>query len=234
MNRTTGWLRVRTVRLLGGAEPPKVARVVWCPTSERSKSLDECLVCEDCEGVSGDPDGQRSLVLCRHRRDLVNPLEVRATDAASTPIADILRRETLCIRPETSVESLAQLFFDRGISGAPVVDADGKPLGVVSRSDLLEAMREPKDVEVGTLSPGFHEEREPETARDVMTASPITILESEMVSHAAAVMSFEGVHRLPVVDGDGRVVGLISALDVLRWLARHDGFHVPDYTQKQR
>jgi len=50
--------------------------------------------------------------------------------------------------------------------------------------------------------------------------------ESATLSRAAAVMAYEGVHQIPVVASDGTIVGLISALDVARWLAQHDGYLV--------
>lgn len=54
-----------------------------------------------------------------------------------------------------------------------------------------------------------------------------TLPESASLSKAAALMAFEGVHRLPILSNDGKVVGILSALDVLRWLAKQQGYVVP-------
>jgi CBS domain-containing protein len=54
--------------------------------------------------------------------------------------------------------------------------------------------------------------------------------EGATVPQAAALMAYEGVHRAPVVSVDDRVVGIVSSLDVLKWLGRHYGFVVPDRT----
>ncbi len=54
-----------------------------------------------------------------------------------------------------------------------------------------------------------------------------TLPASATLSRAAALMAFEGIHRVPVVSTDGRVVGIVSSLDVARWLARNDGYIAP-------
>ncbi len=55
-----------------------------------------------------------------------------------------------------------------------------------------------------------------------------TLCEDTSLSHAAALMAYEGVQRIPVVSFEGKVVGMVSAMDVVRWLAQHDGYVVPD------
>lgn len=47
-------------------------------------------------------------------------------------------------------------------------------------------------------------------------------------------MAFEGVSRLSIIDGERRVVGVLSALDLLRWIGRQDGYSIPEYTQRSR
>ena len=54
-----------------------------------------------------------------------------------------------------------------------------------------------------------------------------TLPESASIAHAAALMAYENVHRIPVVASDGSVVGIIAALDILRWLAVNAGFALP-------
>jgi CBS domain-containing protein len=64
------------------------------------------------------------------------------------------------------------------------------------------------------------------TVGDIMTPVTFTLTEDASVSRAAALMAFERVHRVPVVDAGGKVVGIVSALDVLGWLGREDGYVV--------
>jgi CBS domain-containing protein len=52
----------------------------------------------------------------------------------------------------------------------------------------------------------------------------ITLNERSSVAHAAAMMAAEDVHHVPIVDVHGRMIGLVSSMDIVRWLARNDGF----------
>lgn len=222
MSNRAGWQRVRTVHVLGGAKGPESRRAVFCPIDERSKSFEECTSCPGCEGVSEDPEGKRTLILCtRHADDtLDHPARATRSSGVRTPVSSILRRETLCVRPETSIAELTSVLVGRAIGCVPVLDREGRPIGIVSRTDLLRQK---------TALHGYAK-----TAADIMTRMPISVPETIPISDAAAIMAFEGVHHLPVLGPLGRCVGVLSTLDILRWLARHDGYAVPDCTHFQR
>ena len=143
--------------------------------------------------------------------------------------------DIVCVRPGLTIEALAALFIDRRISGAPVVDDSGRPIGVVSKSDLVRARVEDgvalvADVwrpEDAWTVHGFHlEPQSAGTVADIMMPLAFTLPEDATLSQAAAIMAYEGVHRVPVTAGDGTIVGIISAMDVVRWLADHDGYAV--------
>jgi CBS domain-containing protein len=163
-------------------------------------------------------------------------------EADVTPISEIMTTHVVTVTPDTSVETLTNLFLERGFSGAPVIDSSGRAVGIVSKTDLLResfdrADGEPDDEPVSVsrggiqipLGRGMHEQRGGgTTARDVMTPLAFTMPANASIARASALMALEGVHRVPVVAGDGKVAGILSALDVLRWLARREGFVVPD------
>jgi CBS domain-containing protein len=67
-----------------------------------------------------------------------------------------------------------------------------------------------------------------------MTPVSVTLPEDACVAQAAAIMAYEGIHRLPVIGASHEVVGLISSLDVMRWIARRSGYVVPRTTRRQR
>jgi CBS-domain-containing membrane protein len=136
--------------------------------------------------------------------------------AARTPVSSIMSRDVVCIPLDSDVEAMAQFFFEHDIHAAPVLDEEGELVGFVSWGDLLRRARSGDRV------------------RDVMTPIAITLSESSSLTMAAALMAFEGVQRIPIVSTTGDVVGILSALDVMRWLAREDGYALPDYTQLQR
>ncbi len=132
--------------------------------------------------------------------------------AESTPLSTIMAREVICVKPEATRSELMQLFIGRGISGVPVVDDEGRALGVVSKTDVLR---------------GLGTEDADARAEDIMTPVTLAMPEHASIARAAALMAYERVHRVIVVGPGGDVVGLVSTIDVLRWLAREDGYAVP-------
>jgi CBS domain-containing protein len=135
-----------------------------------------------------------------------------SSTALQTPISEIMSREVICVGPETSLSGLTEVLILKGISGVPVVDADGRPLGVASKTDVLRCPAT---------------EGETARAKDVMTPVTLAMPAHASVARAAALMSYERVHRVVVVAPSGAIVGLVSTMDVLRWLARNDGYAVP-------
>lgn len=239
-----GWLRVHVSRTVG-QEAATEERAVFCPFRSRSVPMSECAACGFRDGLSNGADGKPVMVLCS--RSLVEAPESARDDdrrvraAAVTPVATALREQTICVRPEMTVEAAAYLFLEEGMSGAPVVDAEGFAIGVISKTDILREWSDERgngEVELAepdvALEPGFHVERlARSTVKDIMNPVVLSLPESAPISKAAALMAYEGVHRLPLTGLDGRVTGLVSSLDILRWLARHDGYQVPERTQRQ-
>lgn len=150
--------------------------------------------------------------------------------AADTPVAQLMSRDVLCVRDDMSLEAVRALMLERGIGGAPVVDENGMPRGVVSKTDLVRALGEGEpDWDAGETMPyGFHVEPIARAlVRDVMTPIVIALPLSSSVADAAELMVSRNVHRVIVVDADGAVVGLVSAMDVVRWLAITSGVRLP-------
>jgi CBS domain-containing protein len=151
-------------------------------------------------------------------------------DAERTPVSAIMSK-AVCVDPNLNVEQLKALMLKRGFSGVPVVDAAGHAIGVVSKTDLvrdqfetLEAELEAdgliSEAEVPELGIGSHAALiARSTVGEVMTPLPLTVPENLSISQAAAIMASRAIHRLPVVGSAGSVVGIVSALDIVRWLA---------------
>jgi CBS domain-containing protein len=136
-------------------------------------------------------------------------------------VKDVMTTDVVAVRIDTSYRDLAAQLRTHRVSGFPVVDDDGKVVGVVSESDLLTA---------GTPGSGhraFHRHHQdppaaPPAAADLMTHPAVTIGSEEPVRRAAALMSAGKLRRLPVVDHGGRLVGILSRADVLSVFARPD------------
>ncbi len=214
--------------------------VVQCPRSSARKTLNECVRCDHCRGLALDPDSARSYLVCNwHATD--EQESGATTIAGRTAVSEIMTRQVVCAAPEMSAEALALMLVERNISGVPVIAPSGDVLGIASKSDLVrdqvlngETTDVPHlgqtvyghDVELG---PGWYEtELAKKTVAEIMTPIALTIPEKASVARAAAFMTFEHVHRVPVVDEDGNVVGILSTLDVLRWLAQQEGFVIPE------
>jgi CBS domain-containing protein len=203
-------LPVRVRRTLTSADASERALLVHCPIERASCSLERCRECERCDGVSMDADGIKDL-LCRIDTPPHVTRKIMPTAAEVTPIGALMSREVICVAATLRRAEAITLFLERGLSGAPVVDDAGRPLGMLTRSDLLRAAIE---------------RPAPASAADVMMPLAYTLSETDALSRGAALMAAEGVHHLPVIGDHGRVVGLVSTLDVTRWLARQSGYDV--------
>lgn len=164
--------------------------------------------------------------------------EGRALSRADrTPVSQVMTRKVICAREEEDLGTLSRRFLELGISGAPVVDRAGRPVGVVSKTDLVRhaferttrsghkvASQGPKN----DSSPLEAKAEEPTKAirvRDIMTPLAYTLRPDVSIARAAALMAFEGIHRLPIIsEPGGDLVGILSAVDILRWMGEEDGY----------
>ena len=225
--------------MLSGDGQTADLRRVRCPVHDRTVALERCFSCADGGGVTNDAVTHIEYASCRHagagagaRRD-----ELGAT-ANDTPVSTVMTTEVFAVRPDVGLEALTELLFERGFGGAPVVDEEGRPIGVVSRTDVLnhgfaagdtgEAMALGTHVSRGhyrvQLGPGVHAEAPPDdSVADVMTRAPLAVPENAQISQAAALMAGRGIHRVLVVSDDGRLSGIVTTSDIVRWVAERAG-----------
>ncbi|MEZ4226434.1 MAG: CBS domain-containing protein [Polyangiaceae bacterium] len=229
----------RTVEAGGDAG---VELSVFCVCRNASVTVDTCLGCEECGGLQLDPSERNTFLMCRgDPRPSSVPDEPIPGSRVDPPVAKVMTAHVVCVRAELPLDELTQLMLERGISGVPVVDDSGRPLGVVSKTDLLRRRLERSqqtEVDEGPVRAGQYElELGPgfgsgglseDIVEDIMMPIALTIPENAPISKAAALMAHEGVHRLVVVDAhSSAVVGILSAIDLLRWMARQHGYAVP-------
>jgi CBS-domain-containing membrane protein len=222
-------LPVRKRRIMDGNGEATTTRSVLCPTHGQAVALTVCGECVRCESIDA------AAVTCRPEvtRPAMRwaPLLRRMLPSAGdrVAIADVMSRDVVCVTKDVSIESLTALFLERGIGAAPVVDAEGYPIGMVSKTDLVREHWQNGDTaevnDSGEMVDGMHvSEVTRATVADIMVAIAFTLQEDEPLSRAAAVMAVERVHHLPVVAADGRVVGILSSLDFVRWVAKQAAF----------
>lgn len=148
---------------------------------------------------------------------------------------DIMNPQVIAVPQDWSVQQLAEFFIEKAITGAPVLDADGRLVGVVSLTDIAryesESRRLIRDNEPHAyfLQSGdlpideneirsFHIEDPPEgTVADIMTPMVFKVSPSTPVREIARMMVHGRIHRVLVVDGD-EVVGILTALDLVKLL----------------
>jgi CBS domain-containing protein len=150
---------------------------------------------------------------------------------------NIMNPNVVTVTDTMDLREVAKILVEERISGAPVVDELGHLVGVISQSDLVEyelATERELTVEAAfyrrpydeSLDPsrGFQIEELPtDTVKDVMTPYLITVQEDTPIREVAARMAECGIHRLVVVDEDQQIRGIVTSLDVLRWVAETGG-----------
>lgn len=132
-------------------------------------------------------------------------------------VRDVMTTGVVTVPPGTAYKQIATLLAEREISGVPVLAEDGHVAGVVSDVDLIAA----RDGAGRPFQrPGRRQLRR--TAGELMSAPAVTIQPDATISAAARLMSARGVRRLPVVDAQGRLAGIVSLRDLLSLFVRTD------------
>lgn len=146
-----------------------------------------------------------------------------------TPVAEVMSTDLLTFTPGDTVSSAMESLVARGVDGAPVVDSDGVPIGVLTVSDLIvqgASLHFPTvisvlgaTIELPSSKRNFEDDLRRtlgSTVADVMRPDPVTLDVSATVAQAATLLHDHDISRLPVVDEEGKLVGLIARADVLR------------------
>jgi CBS domain-containing protein len=139
--------------------------------------------------------------------DLAEPAAAAVPSLERAEVAQIMTRSVICVTPKWTLRELLVVLIEGNMSGVPVVDGSWRPVGIVSKSDVVRYVSEHGSVEGGTVA-------------DCMLPLTLSVSPDTKVARAAALMSWEGIHRLPVCESSGDVVGIVSALDIVRWVAK--------------
>jgi CBS domain-containing protein len=127
-------------------------------------------------------------------------------------VREVMTEEVLTASPDTPLRQVAETLALARISGLPVTDTEGHVLGVVSEADLLALAAGERKGHPGTEA----------TAGAAMSSPALVIRPEQSVAEAAKLMCERGVNRLPVVDADGTLVGIVTRADIVRAFARSD------------
>ena len=143
-------------------------------------------------------------------------------------VEDVMTRQVVTVKVSTPFKDVARLLAERRISAVPVLDNDGKLVGIVSEADLLRKEQYTEEAVPTRRRFGSRRERVSRAkaagdfAGDVMTTPAITIGPEATVVEAAKLMIEKSVKRLPVVDADKSLFGIVSRADLLWVFLRPD------------
>ena len=153
---------------------------------------------------------------------------------------DIMNPDVLTVRDDMLVRDLALFLTEHEISGAPVVDAGGRPVGVVSGTDVVSVDRAGRK-DVSDPSPyylrafenrfsvesirGLRVEEEALTVSDIMTPVVISVARDMPVSRIARLMLNDHIHRVIVREGDS-IAGIVTSFDMLRLFVEDESAEV--------
>ena len=162
-------------------------------------------------------------------------MKAALTFEKSSPVAlqartaeELMTPNPLSLRDTVTIREAVAFLIDKGVSGAPVIDEAGRPVGVLSQTDILihdrETMKHVAPPEYDVDIPLSHrwwkefqiEKVDDTEVRELMTPAVFAVGRNSSARSVVAQMCELNVHRLFVVDGNGVLVGVISALDVLR------------------
>ena len=151
-----------------------------------------------------------------------------------------MSEEPITLKPTASLREAAITLADQSVGGCPVVDDDGRIIGMLSEVDILEALKTqnkelrmlmPPEITFGISFVEVIKEREALAAfrevedrlvQDVMTKDVHAVAPNDPLERTIRIMVEYKIHRIPVVEGD-RLVGIVTRGDVLRGFFRHAG-----------
>jgi CBS domain-containing membrane protein len=136
---------------------------------------------------------------------------------------DVMMRDVVSVLTDTPLTAIAEIMAERKISGVPVVNEAGVPVGVISEKDIL-ALMAPGGIRtfmqvVAECLGGTSCLAAPvrsHTAAKVMSSPAVTVSEDTSLMEVADILTHKGINRVPVVDVNGKMTGIISRGDVVR------------------
>lgn len=139
-------------------------------------------------------------------------------------VAALMTTDVVTVGPGTVFKEVVERLHERRVSAVPVVDAEGRVVGVVSEADLLLKEERPGRRPGGPLVDphGDSARALARNAAAMMTSPAVTVRPEATLTEAARLMHRRHVKRLPVVDADGRLAGIVSRGDLIRVFLRSD------------
>ncbi|MGH8012165.1 MAG: DUF190 domain-containing protein [Candidatus Binataceae bacterium] len=153
-------------------------------------------------------------------------------------VSEVMRREVATVHPSNPVTAVVDLLLNKNFTAVPVLDAAGKVVGMISDNDLLTrggmnvtiSLKRATDADcVRKLHESLENPRH--TVSEVMTREVITTTPDTILGRAARLMVEKHLKRLPVVDSEKKLLGILGRLDILSTIA---AVHLPEWHSEAR
>lgn len=171
---------------------------VHCPLSRAAKTVSSCLMCPRFERKVAV--GGWGYLECHVPEEVADGGDL---------CGELVSPEVTCLDGELEVSKAVVILDVAGVSSAPVLDDHGVLVGIVSTASLARLR----------LS-GFGQRAIPAEVEDAMSTELVTLPQQATVAEAALLMAEHDLERVPIVTEDGHLIGVICAMDLVRWLAR--------------
>ena len=145
--------------------------------------------------------------------------------ASQVPIRDVMTRTVVSVKGNADLHEAARLLSENRISGMPVIDNENRVIGVVSEADILvlAGMKKEhsfKDILRNILGEPVPARTGGDRVEEVMSLPALTISEDEDIRTAAVILDERRIKRLPVVDKQGKLIGIVSRADIVRAISK--------------
>jgi len=145
--------------------------------------------------------------------------------ARKIPVNDVMTEEVITVKKDADMHEVARLLSENKISGLPVVDNENLVLGIVTEADVfyMAGMKREhtfKDILRHILGEPVPRRENKDKVEDIMTSPAITTKPDTDIREVASVLDERRIKRLPVVDNENRLIGIISRADIVRAMRR--------------
>lgn len=146
--------------------------------------------------------------------------------ASSWFASEIMTRDVITVGPDTDIYDAGRLMIKHKISGMPVVDGNNVVIGIITQADILTIAGVPRghvfnDVVMKyILHKPTPQHRDAKAVRDIMTTKVITVTPNTTAKTVATILDKKGITRVPVVNGNNKLAGIVSRADIVRVVCR--------------
>lgn len=141
------------------------------------------------------------------------------------PVSDVMTRDVITVKKDMNIKDVARLLSEKRISGVPVVDDLNRVIGIVTEADIIfqtgqkrsRGLREFLRELIGEPHPkDIKEPLSDLRVEDIMSTPVITATSDMDIRDVAAIFAEKRIKRIPVIDPDGKLIGIISRQDIVR------------------